>query len=102
LVRKVHTVRPTLLLDESDAAFAGEREYTEALRGILNSGYKRNGTVSLCVRRGADWDFVDYSCFCAKAIAGLGELPDTIASRSIPIRLRRRAPGEATERFRAR
>jgi hypothetical protein len=102
LVRKVDTVRPTLLLDESDAAFGGEREYAEALRGILNSGYRRNGVTSLCVRRGGDWEFVDYSGFCPKAFAGIGELPDTIASRSIPIRLRRRAPGESTERFRAR
>ena len=34
LVRKVNALRPTLLLDESDAAFNGEKEYAEALRGI--------------------------------------------------------------------
>jgi len=38
LIRKVDAERPTLLLDESDAAFKGEQEYAEALRGILNSG----------------------------------------------------------------
>ena len=29
---------PTILLDESDASFGGDREYAEALRGLLNTG----------------------------------------------------------------
>src|ERR1043165_1843371 len=43
LVRKVDGDQPTLLLDESDTAFHREREYSEALRGVLNTGYERNG-----------------------------------------------------------
>ena len=35
LFRKTAAERPTLLLDESDATFNGNREYGEALRGIL-------------------------------------------------------------------
>jgi hypothetical protein len=37
-----------LLLDESDAAFNGEKEYAEALRGILNTGYRRSGAAAAC------------------------------------------------------
>jgi len=37
--------RPALLLDESDAAFGGEKEYAEALRGVLNTGHRRGGTA---------------------------------------------------------
>jgi len=37
LTRKIDVERPTLLLDESDAAFNGEKEYAEALRGVLNT-----------------------------------------------------------------
>jgi hypothetical protein len=33
LVRKIDKEHPTLLLDESDAAFKGEKDYAEALRG---------------------------------------------------------------------
>lgn len=99
LARKVDAEKPTLLLDESDAAFNGEKEYAETLRGILNSGYRRSGKSSVCVRKGADIGYVDLSTFCAKAIAGIGELPDTVASRSIPIRLKRKAPEERVERF---
>jgi hypothetical protein len=102
LVRKIEAQQPTLLLDESDAAFAGDRDYAEALRGVLNSGHSRGGVVSLCVGMGANITAKDFSVFCPKAIAGIGKLPDTVADRSIPIRMKRRAPNETVERFRRR
>jgi hypothetical protein len=102
LVRKIDAKRPTLLLDESDAAFGSEKEYAEALRGILNTGHRRGGVASLCVGKGAEITFKDFSTFGPKAIAGIGKLPDTVADRSIPIRLKRAAPGEIMERFRLR
>jgi uncharacterized protein DUF3631 len=37
-----------------------------------------------------------------KKSAGIGKLPDTAASRSIPVRLRRKGPGETVERKRER
>lgn len=40
--------------------------------------------------------------FCAVALAGLGDLPDTLMSRSVIIRMRRRAPGETVEPYRHR
>jgi hypothetical protein len=43
-----------------------------------------------------------FPVFACKALAGIGELPDTIADRSLPIRLQRRGPGERVDRFRAR
>jgi hypothetical protein len=56
----------------------------------------------MCVPKDGNWDFADFSTFCPKAIAGIGELPDTVTSRSIPIRLKRKAPGKHVERFRQR
>ena len=102
LIRKVDQVRPTLLLDESDAAFSGEKEYAEALRGILNTGFYSGGVASCCVGQGAAISYKDFRTFGAKAIAGIGQLPDTIADRSIPIRLQRKKPGEVVARFRRR
>jgi hypothetical protein len=102
LVRKIDSQKPTLLLDESDAAFNGEKEYAEALRGVLNTGHRRGGQASCCVGQGANITFKDFHTFCPKAIAGIGKLPDTVADRSIPIRLKRKAPGEPVERFRHR
>jgi hypothetical protein len=102
LVRKIDAHRPTLLLDESDAAFKGDQEYAEMLRGVLNAGHRRGGRASLCVGQGTNISFKDFETFCPKAIAGIGQLPDTVADRSIPIRLKRKAPSEAVERFRRR
>ena len=102
LVRKVDAESPTLLLDESDAAFGGEREYAEALRGILNSGYRRSGRTTLCVGQGANLTFRDFATFGAKAIAGIGTLPSTVADRSITIKLKRRKSDEPVERFNER
>ena len=102
LVRKVSRDIPTLLLDETDSAFKAENDYAEALRGILNAGYRRGGVASLCVKKGGEIDLQDFSVFGAKALAGIGKLPDTIADRSIRINMKRRSPGDKVERFRLR
>ena len=44
----------------------------------------------------------NFPAFCAVALAGLGDLPDTIMSRSIDIQMRRRRPDERVEAFRRR
>jgi hypothetical protein len=102
LVRKVDRDHPTLLLDESDATFAGEKEYAEALRGVLNTGYRHSGKATLCVGKGANIGIRDFSTFCPKAIAGIGALPDTVAHRSISIELHRRTSDEPCDRWRER
>lgn len=90
LARRIDGERPTLLLDETDAAFGSGRSYTEMIRGILNEGFTRGGVYSVVAGDG----YRDFAVFGPKALAGIGGLPDTLASRSIPIRLRRR---KATE-----
>jgi hypothetical protein len=100
LMRKVDAEQPVLLLDESDAAFSGPEDYAEALRGLLNSGFARTGVASSCVGQGAQLSWKDFKTFCPKAIAGIGRLPGTIESRSIPIALKRRTKGETVEKWR--
>jgi hypothetical protein len=102
LTRKMAKDRPTLFLDEVDAAFKGSVEYAETLRGILNAGFIRSGNVSLCMGKGADISAVDLPCFGPKVIAGIGDLPDTVASRSIVIAMRRKTATESVKRFRER
>jgi len=102
LFRKIHADHPTLLLDEIDATFGKDAKLTQGIRGVLNGGYRRNGVIARCV--GLSHDVKDYSIFCPKAFAGIGDaLPDTVRDRSIPIRLRRRATNEPQPaRFRER
>jgi hypothetical protein len=102
LQRKIDHERPTLLLDESDSAFSSDPGYAEALRNVLNNGHRRSGKVSCCVGRGGIYESKDFLVFCAKAIAGIGALPDTVTDRSIQIRLKRKTVDEKVERFRRR
>jgi uncharacterized protein DUF3631/DnaB helicase-like protein len=102
LARKIDRDSPTLLLDEWDATARGNQEFAESLRGILNAGHRRNGIVSLCGPKTNGYEPLDLGVFCPKVIAGIGKLPETIADRSIPIRLKRKAPGEKVERFRTK
>lgn len=76
----------TLLIDEADTIFTRNGGRSEDLRGILNAGYKRNGSV-LRVESG---EVVRFPVFAPVAMAGIGELPDTVQDRSIIIRLKRR------------
>jgi hypothetical protein len=101
LVRKTELCCPSLLLDESDAIFKGDPIYAEAIRGVLNHGYRRGGVYTTCIGQGATIEPHDFAVFCPKAIAGIGRLPDTVQDRSLPIKLKRATRG-AVARFRER
>jgi hypothetical protein len=102
LIRKIAAECPTLLLDEIDAAIKSDKEYAEHLRGMLNNGQKRSGVHAMMVGQGATMEPRDFPVFCPKAIAGIGELPGTVADRAIPIALARKIRSEIVERFRER
>src|SRR6266567_2241997 len=102
LFRQIEQKRPTLLLDEMDALFKGDKEMSQAVRGVLNAGAHCKGTVARVVGKGTEMTTKDFHCFCPKAIAGIGHLPDTVADRSLPIRLKRKLQGEKVERLRER
>jgi hypothetical protein len=92
----------TLLFDEVDTIWSkkGKEDNHEDLRALLNAGYKRGASVPRCV--GPKHEVVHFDVFAAAALAGLGDLPDTIMTRSVIIRMRRRAPHEEVEPFRTR
>ena len=101
LFRKIERDRPTLLLDEIDGIFSnGKDDRKEALRSLLNAGFEAKVTIPRCIGQGAS--FAEFRVFCAKALAGIGKLPDTIRDRSVPIQLVRRAHDEQVNGFRKR
>ena len=104
LFRKVgsHEGKPTILYDEIDTVFGPKAKDNEDLRGLLNAGHRRGATAGRCVMKGKAIETEELEAYCAVAFAGLGHLPDTLMSRSIPIRMRRRAPGEEVQPFRPR
>ena len=104
IVRLVSQGTPTILLDEIDAVFGSQKaqEANMDLRSILNGGYRRGAQVHRCVTHGKKIETEALDAFAPVAVAGLRDLPDTLASRSIIIRMKRRAPDEYVEPFRYR
>ncbi|MEU5302133.1 DUF3631 domain-containing protein [Streptomyces noursei] len=93
---------PTLLVDEADTIFGSPKvaEKNEEMRGLLNAGHQRNRYVTRVV--GNDHTPHKFATFAMAAIAGIGDLPDTVMDRAIVIRMRRRAEGESVRPFRSR
>jgi hypothetical protein len=123
--RVIEETRPTLFIDEADTFLRKNEE----LRGILNSGYSRNTAFVVRVTSQADGEawaqskipnpklqvpmetggeedrgtgpkLARYSCWCPKAMAAIGRLPETLADRSIIIRMERKPVTDARERVR--
>ena len=104
LFRKVGSEKgpPTILFDEVDSVFGPKAKENEELRALLNAGHRRGAVAGRCVVRGKLVETEEIPAYAAVALAGLGWLPDTLLSRSIIIRMRRRAPDEKVEAFRRR
>jgi hypothetical protein len=91
---------PTLLVDEADTIFGPAAGDNEDLRGLLNAGHQRNRPA---LRYDAATRSVErIPTFAMAALAGIGQMPDTIEDRAVVIRMRRRAPGERVAPFRHR
>ena len=90
----------TLLFDEVDNIFG--RGGDEEQKALLNACYRRG---RLAMRMGGpprDLRVEEFDVFCPVALAGIGDLPDTVASRCVPIRMQRKPRSIAKARFRLR
>ncbi len=94
LYRAVEKFQPTLLIDEADTFMKHNNE----LRGIINSGHTRD-TATVLRADGNDHETKEFSTWCPKAIACIGELPETITDRSIELPLKRKLKDEVITRF---
>jgi hypothetical protein len=114
LFRVIEELQPTLLIDEADTFLHAN----EPLRGILNSGYTRKTAFVLRVipqpgdlarsasppngsaPAGQMHCLASFSCWCPKAIARIGYLPQTLADRCIVLRMQRKTSDQKCERLR--
>jgi putative DNA primase/helicase len=104
LARLIEEHRPTLLVDEFDAIAKSSGEMAESLRGLLNSSFNRSGA---CVLKtvplpGGGWEVRKFSTWTPVCVAGIGQVPDTVADRSVIIRLERKLHAQTVKRLRAR
>ncbi len=90
--------RPTILFDEIDTVFGPKAKDNEEIRGLLNAGHRKGAVAGRCVVAGKQVKTEEIPAYCAVALAGLGGLPDTILSRAVVLRMRRRAPDEQVRR----
>ena len=104
VIRKIadESGQPTILYDEVDALFGNKQPDKADLLALLNAGHRKGATSGRCLIGAGKVALEELPAYCALALAGLRELPDTLASRSIFIEMRRRAPDEPVEPFRAR
>jgi putative DNA primase/helicase len=94
IFRVIEGYRPTLLIDEADTFLRDNDE----LRGVLNSGHRRGGSVLRTV--GDDHEPRSFATYGACTIALIGQLPGTLADRSVTVDLKRRKQSEQVEPFR--
>lgn len=95
LYRAIEEWQPTLLIDEADTFLKDN----EDIRGVINAGHSRkNAFVVRC--DGDDNRPKRFNVWGAKAISGIGHLPETIKDRSIILELRRKLPSEHKQRLR--
>jgi hypothetical protein len=129
--RVIQETQPTLLIDEADTFLQGNDElrgilnsgYTKKTSFVWRvasegaSSQIRNQNVEIRnkdeeirseagIRGGAARSergnvLAKFSCWCPKAMAAIGRLPDTLADRCIVIRMQRKRGDEACERLRS-
>jgi hypothetical protein len=89
LFRAVEKWTPTLLVDEADTFIRNSDE----LRGIINSGHQRSNAFVIRTV-GDNHEPKQFCTWAPKAIALIGKLPATLASRAVHIQLKRMLPGD--------
>jgi putative DNA primase/helicase len=94
IFRAIELWNPTLLIDEADTTLPGNEE----LRGILNSGHTRR-TAFVLRTVGDEHMPRKFSTWTPLAIAMIGDLPGTLADRSIVIPMQRKKRSEKVARL---
>ena len=94
--RAIEEHHPTLIIDEGDS-FMDDKD---DLRGILNSGHTRWGaSVLRIIEMGGEHKMKAFSTWAPKCIARIGNLPDTLADRSVIVPMKRKTPDEKVEKI---
>jgi putative DNA primase/helicase len=94
--RFVDARKPTLILDEADDLFVRKSD----LKHVINASWARGTKIPRQVKIDGVWITVEFDPFCPKAIGLLGRnLPRTLKSRAIEIRMQPPRADETVEAF---
>ncbi len=92
--RVINRCTPSLLIDEADTFLNNN----DLLRGVINSGHTKS-TAFVIRTTGDDHEPAKFSTWCPMVISMIKLPPDTILDRSVVIQLRRKLPGESTQKI---
>jgi hypothetical protein len=97
MFRMIEKERPVLQFDNADRKF----EDNPLLIDLICQGFERGPAADVYRMNETNTDYNKYNVFCPLMFAAIdkGQLPDDIASRTIPIRMPKAKPAE---KFRAR
>ena len=95
--------RPTYFLDTLNTRFGPKAKGDEELRTFMEMGHQKDGYITRSEQTNKEWYTVKTRVFAAMSIAAIGDIfPDTILTRCIVIKMRKRLPDEMIETFRQR
>lgn len=95
IFRIIESKYPTLILDEADTWLLHDEE----MKGLLNSGWLYG--FATVIRCNSDTHAPqEFSTWCPKVIALIGQLPDTLEDRAIIVEMRRKGRLEQVQRVR--
>ena len=96
LFRTIEQKSPTLIIDEAES-LSIKSESSEALREVLNAGYRKGKKVWRCASK--THKIEQFNIYCAKVLILIGKLQDTLSDRCISVPMKRKS-GEQIDRFR--
>jgi hypothetical protein len=99
IFRLIDQEHPTLCIDEAEALEA-RTDRAEALRAILNEGYKRGGRVPRCV--GEEHEVQFFEVYSPKVFAAIGGLSGALLDRCLVIHMERAPRGSKRKSVRIR
>ena len=92
-----------LFADEFDVVVKGDPEKAEAIRGVFNALFDREGAfIGKCVPTENGPDPRMFSIWGPAWLSGIKEVWDTIEDRAVCIRLKRKLPGDKVNRLRVK
>lgn len=92
----------TMFYDEIDTVYGPQARGNEDLRSLLNAGHRRGAVAGRGGWENNTLTGQTFRAYCAVALAGLGNLPDTVADRAVVIQMKKRKRTETVEPWRPR
>jgi hypothetical protein len=101
IYRIIEEYHPTLLLDEAQSISRRGSESSEIVRELLNAGIDRESKV-FRVGGKKNNEIYEFSAYCPKVIALIGDLDGVLSDRCLPVTMKRKTAEDSVLPYRSR